>query len=118
MNDRLLWTMRTQGAYYVVTGLWPVVALDHYMRATGQQSHGAVARVLGGVVAGVGVALAAGLIPPRARKWVGAGTAVALCAGGAYFGATGHGRAVNFTDAAIQAAFAASWLVDGRGRAS
>lgn len=102
--------MRAQGAYYIATGLWPVVALDHYMRATGQQSHGNAARILGAVVAGLGVAMVAGVIPPRARKWVGAGTAIALGAGGAYFAALGRGRPVNLTDAAIQGAFAIGWL--------
>ncbi len=109
-NVMNLWPMRAQGAYYIASGLWPVVAVDHYMRATGQESHAAVAQVLGGVVAGIGVALVAGLVPPRARKWVGAGTAIALGAGGAYFAVRGKGLPVNLTDAAVQLAFAVSWL--------
>jgi len=107
-----LWPMRTQGVYYIASGLWPVVAIGHYMRATGQESHGAVAQVLGGVLAGLGVALVAGLVPPRARTWVGAGTAIALGAGGTYFAVRGKGLPVNLTDSLVQAAFAVSWLAN------
>ncbi len=102
--------MRAQGAYYIATGLWPVVAVDHYMRATGQDSHANAARLLGGVVAALGVALVADEVPARARKWVGISAALLLGAGGAYFAARGKGRPVNLTDAAIQLAFAGSWL--------
>jgi hypothetical protein len=109
MSKTTWWPARAQGLYYVATGLWPVVSADHYMRATGQESHGGVAQALGGVVAALGVALLVDALPARATRWVGLGSAVALAAGGLYFAARGRGLPVNLTDAALQLGFAGSW---------
>ncbi len=114
MTDNAWWPRRIQGAYYVVTGLWPVVATEHYMRATGQESHAGVARALGGAVAALGVALALDLIPRRPARWVGIGSALLLGSGGAYFAARGRGVPTNATDTAMQLAFAISWIARGK----
>lgn len=100
------WPRRAQGIYYVVTGLWPVVFPRHYMDSTEQESHQVVAQVLGGVVAAIGGALALDVVPARASRWVGLGSALALGAGGAYFAIRGKGVPVNATDAVVQAVFA------------
>lgn len=114
------WPERSQGLYYVVTGMWPVLATDHYMRATGQESHRGVAQALGGAVAALGVALAAEVLPKRVARWAGIGTAAALAAGAVYFAARGRGVPVNLGDAAVQVAFIAGWstLSGSRGHAT
>jgi len=105
------WPARTQGAYYLATGLWPVIFTDHYMRHTGQESHRGVAQTLGVAVAALGAALAGGVMPARAARWVGISSALALAAGGSYFAARGRGVPVNLTDAVVQLAFAAGWAL-------
>jgi hypothetical protein len=106
---------RIQGVYYVATGLWPVVATDHYMDATGQTSHAWAARTLGAAVAGLGLALAADVIPDRHARRASIGAAVLLAAGAAYFVARGKGLLVNGGDGAVQVGFALAALL-GRDR--
>lgn len=106
MTDSLRTVRRAQGVYYVATGLWPVVAVRHYMAATGQESHPWAARILGGVVVVVGVALAAELVPASLAKRVSLATAALLATGAAYFAIRGKGVAVNSVDGALQVAFA------------
>lgn len=101
---------RTQGLYYVASGLWPAVFPHHYMQATGQESHQHVAQVLGVAVAALGGALALDVLPRRVARWAGIGTALALGAGAAYFVARGKGVPVNTTDGLIQLVFAGLWL--------
>ena len=110
MTNNAWWPRRVQGAYYVATGLWPVVATHHYMRAAGQDSHPNAARIAGGAVAALGVALALDLMPPRAARIAGIGAALLLASGAAYFAVRGRGVPVNATDGAIQLAFALSWF--------
>lgn len=97
---------RSQGLYYVATGLWPVVATHHYMTSVGQDSHPWAARILGVVVAGLGAALAADVLPERWSRRLAIGTAVMLGAGAAVFVARGKGVPVNLTDGLVQAGFA------------
>jgi len=107
MTDVSRTIRRVQGLYYVATGLWPVVAVDSYMSAAGQESHAWAARTLGAAVAAVGVALAAELVPDRVARGLALGTAVVLAAGATYFAARGKGVPVNVTDGLLQAGFAA-----------
>ena len=104
------WPRRAQGLYYVATGLWPAVFPQHYMEATGQESHQRAAQVLGVAVAALGGVLALDLLPRRVARWAGIGVAGTLAAGAAYFVARGKGIPVNATDGLVQLVFAASGL--------
>lgn len=111
MKDLSHGIRRVQGAYYVASGLWPVLAVQHYMDATGQESHASVARTLGGVVAAFGLALACDVLPEKTARRLSVASALLLGAGAAYFAARGKGVPVNVTDGALQVAFAISALV-------
>ncbi len=115
MTDLTSTIRRVQGAYYVATGLWPVVAVHHYMDATGQEGHAWAARALGGAVAALGLALVLDVLPDRHARRASIGTSVLLAAGAAYFVARGKGVPVNATDGAIQIGFALAALL-GRTR--
>lgn len=98
----------------MVTGLWPVVAVQHYMDATGQEGHAWAARALGGVVAAIGAVLAVDALPQRAARGTAIASSVLLAAGAAYFAARGKGVPVNVTDGAIQVGFALAALFGRR----
>ena len=100
-----------QGAYYIASGLWPMLHVRSYEAATGTRSPGPE-QAIGGVVAAVGAALLVGGgigASPRMRG-LGIGAAVALGLGGAYLLARRRVSAVNVIDALMQLGFAAAWL--------
>ena len=47
----------TQGVYYLVTGLWPLVAPDSYVKVTGPKTDLWLVQTIGGLVAVVGATL-------------------------------------------------------------
>jgi glycine/D-amino acid oxidase-like deaminating enzyme/nitrite reductase/ring-hydroxylating ferredoxin subunit len=96
-----------QGAYYVATGLWPVLHPRSFDAATGTRG-GWKSRVLGGVVAAVGAALLAG--EGRRTRVLGLASALVLGASGLAFAARGKGVKVNLADAAVHASLVAAWL--------
>ena len=48
-----------QGAYFVATGVWPIVHLRSFERVTGPKPEGWLVKTVGGVVTAVGAALIA-----------------------------------------------------------
>lgn len=100
-----------QGAYYVATGLWPVLHPRSFAAATGTRTSVA-ARLVGGAVAAVGAALltGGGTGAVRGIRALGIASAVALGGAAAYLATRGRGRRINLGDAVIQAGFIATWL--------
>ncbi len=72
------WVMLAQGAYYVITGLWPLVHFPSFAEVVGQQINPFQAQAFGAVIIVVGAALieAARREPPGAYPTM-LGTAVA-----------------------------------------
>jgi hypothetical protein len=103
-----------QGAYYVVTGLWPVLHLRSFEAVTGKKRNGWLIRALGGAIAAVGAALLASdsAAPRRARR-LGLGAAVALGVTGMFLVVTRRGSRA-YVEATIEAGFAAAWLAARR----
>jgi glycine/D-amino acid oxidase-like deaminating enzyme/nitrite reductase/ring-hydroxylating ferredoxin subunit len=106
-----------QGAYYVVTGLWPVLHLRSFEAVTGRKRTGWLIRGLGGAIAAIGAALLTGRAgrPRRARR-MGFGTAAALAFAGVYLTASRRGTRAYLAEAAVEAGFAAAWLLASRHR--
>jgi glycine/D-amino acid oxidase-like deaminating enzyme/nitrite reductase/ring-hydroxylating ferredoxin subunit len=109
-----------QGAYYVASGLWPMLHLRSFQAATGTRGPGWLVRSLGGVVAAVGAALLVGpgAASMRRTRALGLGSALALGAAGVYVAARGRGWRVNLADAAVHTGFLVAWLARGRTAAS
>lgn len=110
-------TRMVQGAYYVATGLWPVLHLRSFEAVTGRKKHGWLIRALGGAIAAVGAALLSNefAAPHRAPR-LGLGAAVALGVAGMFLVATRRGSPAYIADAAVEAGFAAAWLAAERRR--
>jgi glycine/D-amino acid oxidase-like deaminating enzyme/nitrite reductase/ring-hydroxylating ferredoxin subunit len=106
-----------QGAYYVATGLWPVLHLRSFEAVTGRKRNGWIIRALGGAIAAVGTALlTSDIAAPRRAPRLGLGAAVALGLAGMYLAVTRRGSRAYLAEAAIEAGFAAAWLAAGRRR--
>jgi glycine/D-amino acid oxidase-like deaminating enzyme/nitrite reductase/ring-hydroxylating ferredoxin subunit len=105
-----------QGAYYLATGLWPVLHRRSFAAVTGRKRKGWVVRALGGAIAAVGAVLLSDLAPSRHAQRLGIGAAVALGLAGTFLAVTDRGTRAYVADAALEAGFAGAWLVAGRRR--
>jgi 4-amino-4-deoxy-L-arabinose transferase-like glycosyltransferase len=106
-----------QGAYYVATGLWPVLHLRSFEAVTGRKRSGWLVRALGGVIAAVGtVLLTSDIAAPRRAARLGLGAAVALGLAGMYLAVSRRGSRAYLAEATIEAGFAAVWLAADRRR--
>lgn len=101
-----------QGAYYLATGLWPVLHRRSFAAVTGRRRQGWFVRVVGGAIAAVGAALLVTDEPRRGRR-LGAGVAAVLGLASVVVAVTRRGTRAYLADAAIEAGFAAAWLAAG-----
>ena len=102
-----------QGAFYVASGIWPIVHMKSFEAVTGPKREHWLVKTMGGLIAAVGVALIAGARarrPAAAVRWLGIGSAAALGAADVVFAAKGRIPRVYLGDAALEAAAVAGWL--------
>lgn len=101
-----------QGAFYVVTGMWPVVHRRSFEAVTGPKKEPWLVQTTGALIAAVGVALLAGA-RERGRTAKTLGIATALVLGGAdlFFALGGRISPVYLGDAVAEAAVIATWLI-------
>jgi hypothetical protein len=104
-----------QGAYFLATGVWPLLSLRSFERVTGPKREKWLVKTVGGLIACVGGALlAAGLrrrVTPEMAA-LGAGTAAFLGGVDVVYTARGRLRPVYLADAAAEAVLVAGWLSD------
>ena len=103
----------TQGAFYLATGLWPIVHLPSFERVTGPKRDKWLVKTLGGLIAAVGGALVVGAFEKRrsrALSVLGAGSSFALAAADIYYVARGRTSPVYLADAAAEAALFTLWF--------
>src|SRR5258705_3283705 len=58
----------TRGIFYVATGMWPIVHMRSFERATGPKPDKWLAKTTGGLIAAVGVSLIAGSFDLRSQR--------------------------------------------------
>ena len=109
-------TVRTtplvQGAFFVATGLWPIVHLRSFEAVTGRKRDTWLVQTIGGLIAAVGAALIAGSFekPSRSLMTLGIGSSAALAAADLYFAGKGRISPIYFADAVVEGALIATWL--------
>jgi hypothetical protein len=104
------------GAFYVVSGLWPVVSLRSFERVTGPKVDGWLVKTTGGLIAAVGLALLVGARgrPTAAERTLGIGAALALGMADVVYGGAKHRISrVYLADAVVQGALAIAHGVQG-----
>jgi len=104
----------SQGLFYVVTGLWPVLHFRSFEKVTGPKVDKWLVRTFGGLVAAVGATLIAGAFErrrSRALAILGIGSAMALGTADVWFSLRGRISKVYLGDAAAEGAIAAAWAL-------
>jgi hypothetical protein len=108
------WVALAQGAYFVATGVWPLVSLRTFMAVTGPKADGWLVKTFGLLVAAVGVALltaaARGGVSPEGAV-LAVGSVAALAAADVYYVAAGRISRVYLLDAVAEALLIAAWAV-------
>lgn len=108
-----------QGAFYVATGLWPIVSPRSFEAATGPKLERWLAQTTGALIAAVGASLIVAAQEPGARRTrsVLAGlAALALGAADVYFVARRRISKIYLADAAIEAVFVGRAFAELSGR--
>ncbi|WP_077490678.1 hypothetical protein [Sinomonas mesophila] len=110
---RELSTSRLQGAFYLVTGIWPLLHMRSFEAVSGPKTDTWLVRAAGLLIAVIGYAQLRAKETPesleQARR-LGTGTAGALGSIDVFYALRGRISKVFLLDAAVEAAFLARWL--------
>ncbi len=106
-----------QGAYYTVTGVWPLLSRRSFEAVTGAKTDWWLVQTVGVLVAVIGTTLAgAGARgrPGAPVRWLGVGSALGLATVDVVHVARGRIGRVYLLDAAAELGLATAWLVAAR----
>lgn len=100
-----------QGAYYVGTGVWPVVHLESFEAVTGPKVDRWLVKTFGTLIAATGAALVVGARerPSRTLVALGAGSALALALADTIYVLKGRISPVYLLDALVEVGLAVAW---------
>lgn len=110
-----------QGAYFLATGIWPLVHMPSFLRATGYKRDLWLVRAVGALIAVTGATMLSAAQRNRVTgeiAFLAAGTAGALGAIDTIYTSRGRIPPVYLLDAAAEAGIVALWLGLSRGSGS
>jgi hypothetical protein len=106
-----------QGAYFLVTGLWPLVSLRSFYAVTGPKRDGWLVQTVGSMIACIGSALLLGArrrtVAPELR-WLATSSSAALMAVDVVFVWQRRIPRIYLADAAAELGLLAAWAVASR----
>lgn len=101
-----------QSAFYVATGIWPLLSMRSFEAVTGPKREDWLVKTAGTLIAVVGATLGAaalrGRVTPEIRL-LGAGSAAALAAVDVIYASQGRISPVYLLDAVVEAGIVAAW---------
>lgn len=105
-----------QGAFFVATGLWPIVHMRSFERVSGRKRDHWLVKTMGGLIAVVGGTLIAAGMRGRQRETalLGASSASALAASDVIYASRGVISKVYLVDAAAELTIVALWWAQQR----
>lgn len=110
-----------QGAYYFVTGVWPLLSLRSFMAVTGPKVDTWLVRTVGVLVALIGGALASAgarrAVTPE-LSGLAAGSALGLATIDTVYATKGRISRIYLLDALVEIALVAGWVLAARGARS
>ncbi|MGK3988740.1 hypothetical protein WME99_37190 [Sorangium sp. So ce136] len=116
-RDRTRHVALAQGAFYVVTGIWPLVSMSTFEKVTGPKTDRWLVKTVGALIAVVGTTLIADArrrpAAPPASKLLGVGSAIALAAIDVIYASRGRISRIYLVDAAVELGIAGAWLCLG-----
>lgn len=113
-----MWTRRLallQGAYYLVSGLWPIVSLGTFQRITGPKTDGWLVRMVGLLAAVIGAVLAGRAARgERPDMALAVGSAAAFSVIDVVYAGRGLISPIYLADAAVEVGLIGAWAVTSR----
>jgi hypothetical protein len=106
-----------QGAYYLLTGLWPIVSLKTFYAVTGPKRDGWLVQTVGSMIASIGSTLllaARRRMPSAELVWLGASSAAALIAVDVVFVRRRRIPRIYLADAVAELGLLAGWALAAR----
>jgi hypothetical protein len=103
-----------QSAYYLATGALPFVSMRAFEAATGPKRDHWLVRTVGLLALGFGGVLARDAARRRPDAIVGIAGAAPFAVASLWYGGTGRISRIYLLDGALEAAFVAAWLLQGR----
>lgn len=100
-----------QGAFYLATGLWPIVSMRTFELASGPKIEKWLTKTMGALIAAVGGALLLQRRHPRAVLPLGMLAATALGASDIVYAGKGRIKRTYLLDAAVEAMLVAGWAI-------
>jgi hypothetical protein len=104
-----------QGAFYVGTGLWPILHIRSFEAVTGPKRERWLVKTMGGLIAAVGASLIAGGREPKSSRLLpilGISSAVALAMADVIYVAKGRISPVYLADAVAELGLVAGWWAE------
>lgn len=98
-----------QGAFYLATGLWPLVSMRTFELASGPKPEKWLVKTMGALIAAIGGALL--LQPARVARPLGVLAATVLGASDVVYAGRGRIKKTYLLDAAVEAALVSAWAV-------
>lgn len=108
-----------QGAFWLTTGLWPLVHYRSFEAVTGRKEDDWLVKTIGGLIAVIGATLLASSRrdePPPEAAVLGASAAAALAWADVYYASKGRISKVYLLDVVAEAPFLAGWAAFGVSR--
>jgi hypothetical protein len=103
-----------QAAYYVATGLAPLVSMRAFEAVTGPKRDDWLVRTVGLLALGFAGILARDAVRGRPDAAAGIGAALPFALASGWYGGTGRVSRVYLVDAALEGAFVVAWLASRR----
>ena len=106
-----------QGAYYLLTGLWPIVSLKTFYAVTGPKRDGWLVQTVGSMIASIGSTLLLGArrrMPSAELVWLGASSAAALTAVDVVFVGRRRIPRIYLADAVAELGLLVGWALAAR----
>lgn len=106
-----------QGAYYLLTGLWPIVSLKTFYAVTGPKWDGWLVQTVGSMIASIGSTLLLGArrrMPSAELFWLAASSAAALTAVDVVFVRRRRIPRIYLADAVAELGLLVGWALAAR----
>jgi hypothetical protein len=114
VNAGLKWIMISQGAFYLSSGVWPLISMRTFERVTGPKTDKWLVKTVGVLVSVIGGTLVVSGLQGKsepATRLLAAGSAVGLSAIDVTYVAKRRISPVYLLDAALEIALTAAWIL-------
>ena len=110
----------SQGLYFLLTGLWPLVHIDSFVWVTGPKTDIWLVKTVGALLVPVSITIGSAFfikVDPRALLILAAGTNVAFICIDVYYSLTDVISDIYLADAVVEACLLLGWIISAANKA-